>query len=233
MRDVHTYTSSHRQGRETGCQCAREARGTQTSPRAQRTCANIHRRAYTQSPLLVARTGAPGPTSRHGPAHRANRNGCEDGPGAHGQMNTDMRAVPAGTRVSTAPTRPLARKRTRAHQEEATITHRPTHTHTAHALLTGISFSETFPRTPFSLGGLFDPGKFRRHSETQSRLRPPTLETGNAFPCLWTDAQGVREGAVLGPITGAGWQEGAHYPVPAPGDILTRNGFELPGTGRA
>lgn len=38
---------------------------------------------------------------------------------------------------------------------------------------------------------------------------------------------------MLGLITGAGRQEGAHHHVPAPGDILTRNGFELPGTGRA
>lgn len=37
---------------------------------------------------------------------------------------------------------------------------------------------------------------------------------------------------MLGPITRAGCQEGAHQHVPTPCDMLSRNGFEVPGTGR-
>lgn len=48
------------------------------------------------------------------------------------QTNTDVQIVPAGTRLSTPPARPLTRELMRAHREEATITHQPTHTHNTH-----------------------------------------------------------------------------------------------------
>ena len=190
-REAHAYTSRYKQGHETGCPngtYTQGARGTQTNPHPQTTCANIHRHTYTHSSPLTdirqtqASLGTPTNTD---PLSEQMQLEIRHRTRTHRQANTNTQVDSRKHTFAThchLPTRVHGNSRTPRGGHDRT----PARAHTAHALLIRVSFSKTSLRTPCSLSGSFTPGKSQRCPETQPCRHPPSPGTGHTFPSLGT-----------------------------------------------